>query len=92
MDRRRTPTWWLVRFELAAGIGLTLLVGRLGWDVAMTMCFGCNPPTRWPPPLPANAALALAAFAVAVAGLALMVRIIRGPGDDEPPVWRYRDR
>jgi hypothetical protein len=91
MNRRRTPAWWLVRFELAAGIGLTLLVGRLGVDWAMRMCFGCNPRAPGPLPLPLNAAVAVAAFAIAIAGLAWMVRNIRGPRD-EPPRWRYRDR
>jgi hypothetical protein len=91
MNRRRTPAWWLVRFELAAGIGLTLLVGLLGVDWAMTICFGCNPSAVGPLPLPPNALLAVGAFAIAVAGLAWMVRILRGPRD-EPPRWRYRDR
>jgi hypothetical protein len=37
-----------------------------------------------------DSALLVAALAVAVAGLAWMVRIMRGPRD-EPPRWRYRD-
>ena len=71
MDGRRTPAWWLIRFELAAGIGLTVLVGPL--DMTFDL------------------AVLVAALAVAVAGLAWMVRVIRGPRD-EPPPWRYRDR
>jgi hypothetical protein len=91
MNGGRTPNWWFVRFQLAAGIGLTLLVGRLSVELAMTMCFGCNPPAPWPLPLPPSVVVAVVAFAIAVAGLAWMVRILRGPRD-EPPRWRYRDR
>jgi hypothetical protein len=92
MNRRRTPAWWLIRFELAAGVGLTLLVGQLGLDSAMTVCFGggCNRPLG-PLALSANLQVAAAAFGIAIAGLVWMVRIIRGPRD-EPPPWRYRDR
>ena len=93
MNGRRTPAWWLVRLELAVGIGLTLLVGRLGVDWAMIVLFGFGHP-RWglgPLALPSNAVVAVAAFAIAVAGLVWMVRIIRGPRD-EPPPWRYRAR
>jgi hypothetical protein len=93
MNPRRTRAWWLVRFELAAGIGLTLLVGRLAVDWAMTRYFGFGYPrlALGPLALPSNVAVAIAAFAIAVAGLAWLVRIIRGPMD-EPPRWRYRDR
>lgn len=88
MSHGRTPVWWLVRFELAVGIGLTLLVAQLAWDSAMTMCF-CNLPVR-PLPLPPNAIVAATALATAVAGLTWMVRVFRG-STDEPPPWRYRD-
>ena len=93
MNGLRTRAWWLVRFELAAGIGLTLLIGRLGLEWALTVLFGFGYP-RWalgPLTLPSNVAVAVAAFAIAVAGLVWMVRIIRGPRD-KPPSWRYRDR
>lgn len=90
MGGRRKRAWWLVRLELAVGIGMTLLVVWLGMEWVMTsVCGFCNPPVR-PLPLPPNVAVALAAFAIAEAGLAWMVRIIRGPRD-EPPRWRYRD-
>jgi hypothetical protein len=90
MDGRRTRAWWLVRLELAVGIGMTLLVVWLGVEWVMTgVCGFCNPPVRQLP-LPPNVTVALAAFAIAVAGLAWMVRIIRGPRD-QPPRWRYRD-
>jgi hypothetical protein len=82
MNRRRTPAWWLVRFELAAGIGLTLLVMRLGLTQEIGYARAAGTPI---------VVLAVAAFAIAVAGLAWMVRIFRGPRD-EPPPWRYRDR
>jgi hypothetical protein len=95
MNSRRTPAWWLVRFELAVGIGLTLLVGQLGWDWTQTICFGggCGGGrvTLGPLAAPSNVVVAGAALAIAVAGLAWMVRILRGPRD-EPPPWRYRDR
>ena len=89
MNGTRTRAWWLVRLELAVGIGLTLLVGRLGFEVALRYTGG-NPPTHRLP-LPPNAILALTALAIAIAGLAWMVWIIRGPGDDPPPRWRYRE-
>jgi hypothetical protein len=91
MKGRRTPTWWIVRFELAVGIGLTLLVGQLAWNRAMNVCFGggCyGPPVG---PMPMLHAVLLAALAVAVAGLVWMVRIIRC-STDESARWRYRDR
>jgi hypothetical protein len=92
MNRRRTPAWWLVRFELAAAIGLTLLVGWLGMTRAMVVCFGgCHGRVALGPlDMTFDSALLVAALAVAVAGLAWMVRIMRGPRD-EPPRWRYRD-
>jgi len=93
MNSRRTPAWWMVRFELAVGIGLTLLVGQLGWDWAMTVTFGLGY-GEWalgPLALPKTVAMAGAAFAIAVGALIWMVRIIRGPRD-EPPPWRYQDR
>jgi hypothetical protein len=90
MYGKRTRAWWLVRLELTVGIGMTLLGVWLGVERAMTsVCGFCNPPVR-PLPLPPIVMVALAAFAIAVAGLAWMVRIIRGPRD-EPPLWRYRD-
>jgi hypothetical protein len=93
MNGRRTPAWWMVRLELAVGIGLTLLVGQLGWDLAMTVTFGGGY-GQWalgPVVLPKTVVVSAAAFVIALGGLAQMVRIIRGPSD-EPPVWRYRDR
>jgi hypothetical protein len=93
MHGRRTQAWWLVRLELAAGIGLTLLVGQEAWDWAMLITFGGGYP-RWglgPLALPSNVVVAMVALAIAVAGLVRMVRIFRGPRD-EPPLWRYRDR
>ena len=90
MSGRRTRAWWLVRLELAVGIGMTLLVGGLGYEWVMTsVCRFCNPPARQLP-LPPNVMVVLAAFAIAVAGLAWMVRIIRGPKVEQPR-WRYRD-
>lgn len=91
MHAKRTPEWWRVRFQLAVGIGLTLLVGQLGLDRVMTVCFGgCHGSAVGP--LPSwDFAVLVAALTVAVAGLVWMVRITRGPRD-EPPLWRYRDR
>jgi hypothetical protein len=91
MHRRRTSAWWMVRLELAVGIGLTLLVGQLAVDLVMTVTFGGGY-GQWalgPLALPKTVVVAGAALAIALAGLVWMVRIIRGPRD-EPPHWRYR--
>lgn len=89
MNGTPTRAWWLVRFELALGIALTLLVGWLGFEAAIDVRIG-NPPAH-PPPLPPHAMLFLGALAVSIAGLVWMVRIIRGPGEDPRPRWRYRE-
>ena len=89
MNGRRTRAWWLIRLEFLVGVALTLLVGRLGLGVAMRMTGG-NPPAH-PPLIPPNAALALGALAIAITGLVWMLRIIRGPGEDPRPRWRYRE-
>lgn len=91
MNGTRTRAWWLVRIELALGIALTLLVGRLGFNVAMRVTSGNPPAHPLPLPLPPNAILFLGSLAIAVIGVVWMVRIIRGPGDDPPPRWRYRE-
>jgi hypothetical protein len=60
----------------------------------MSVFFGGGYP-RWalgPLALPSNVVVALSALAIAVAGLVWMVRIIRGPRDEPPSPWRYRDR
>jgi hypothetical protein len=90
MNGTRTRAWWLVRIEFLIGLGLALLIGRLGYQVAMTFSVG-NPPVH-ALPLPPNAMLFLGTLAIAIFGLAWMVLIIRGPGDDPPACWRYRDR
>lgn len=82
----------MVRLQLAVGIGLTLLVGQLALDWAMSVYMGGGY-TRWglgPLALPSNVVVAMSALAMAVAGLVWMVRILRRPRD-EPPPWRYRD-
>ena len=91
MQPRRTRAWWLVRLELAAGIGLALLVGQQVLDLTHEMGLARSEVTLGPLALQSVAFVALSALAIAVAGLAWMVRILRGPRD-EPPPWRYRDR
>ena len=89
MNGTRTRAWWIVRIEFVIGILLTLLVGWVGLHAA-TEFRGGNPPAH-PPPLPPNAVLFLGTLAIAIVGLVWMVRIIRGPGEDPPPRWRYRE-
>jgi hypothetical protein len=89
MHGKRTPAWWLARFELAIGVGLILLIGVLGW-LATRPSFGASDPALGPLALPSMAFVSVAALVVAVVGLILMIRILRGPRD-EPPPWRYRD-
>lgn len=90
MNGRRTRAWWLVRLELALGIGTTLLVARLGYESAMVVRSG-NPSVH-PLPLPPHVMVFFGGLAIAILGLVWMVRIFRGPGNDPPPRWRYRDR
>lgn len=90
MNGTRTRAWWVIRLELLVGIALTLLVARRGFEAAMSMCGMCNPPTHTLP-LPPSAMLFLGTLAISIAGLVWMVRIIRGPGDDPPTRWRYRE-
>ena len=91
MSGTRTRAWWVVRLELALGLALTLLVALLGLRGSLQFHFGLvYPVTVGPVSLPPTAALALCALAISVAGVVWMIRIIRGPGDDPPPRWRYR--
>ena len=89
MNGTRTRAWWLLRLELALGIALTLLVARLGFEAAMMVRIG-NPPVH-ALPLPPHVMLFYGGLAISIAGLVWMVRIIRGPREDPPPRWRYRE-
>jgi hypothetical protein len=89
MHGKRTPAWWLVRFELAIGIGLVLLIGFLGW-LATRPSFGASDVALGPLLVPPGLLVSIAALVVAVVGLAWMIRILRGPRD-EPPPWRHRE-
>lgn len=92
MNGTRTRAWWLVRSELALGIALTLLVAVLGLHAPLEFHFGLLFPIMLGPlALPPSAIAPLGAFAIAISGLVWMVRITRGPGDDPPPRWRYRE-
>jgi nitrate reductase NapE component len=92
MKATRTRNWWLIRLELALGIVLTLLVALLGLHASLQFHFGLSLPMMLGPlQLQPNAAIALGALLIAVVGLIWMVRIIRGPGDEPPPRWRYRE-
>ena len=90
MNGTRTRAWWVVRLELLVGIVLTLLVARLGFEAAMTVRIGGNPPAHVLP-LPPHAMLFLGGLAISIVGLVWMVRIIRGPREDPAPGWRYRE-
>lgn len=92
MNGTRTRAWWLIRLELALGIAMTLLVGWLGFDAATEVRVGNPSAHPLPLPLPPHAMVFLGTLAIAIVGLVWMVRIIRGPGDDPPARWRYRDR
>lgn len=87
---RRTQDWWITRFELVLGMVLTLIAGWLALSAAREGCFGCFI-AGWPLPIQPGWLVALIAIPVPLIGLAWMIRILRGPGDD-PPAWRYRDR
>jgi hypothetical protein len=93
MHPKRTPTWWMVRLQLAVGIGMTLLAGHMAGDLAGTICFGggCGAVMLGPLGLPVYSVVGMLAMAIALAGLVWMVHIFRGPRD-EPPPWRYRHR
>ena len=88
---RRTRTWWVVRIEFLIAVGLTLLIGRLGSEAATEVRIGNPPAHPVPLPLPPHAMLFLGTLAIAIAGLVWMVLIIRGPGDEPPARWRYRE-
>ena len=91
MQPKRTPAWWLVRLELAAGLGVTLLVGQQVLALTHEMGYRSQV-TVGPLTLQSVAFAALSALAIPVAGLVWMVRILRGPRNEPPPPWRYRDR
>lgn len=93
MQPKRTPAWWWVRLELLTGIVLTVLIGYLGFDRAMEVTFGFGDRiTVGPLEMSARVAAMNTALVIAILGLIWMVRIIRGPRDEPPPPWRYRDR
>jgi hypothetical protein len=95
MKGKRTRRWWVTRIELAVGIGLVVFMGFWffvpGSPWGPCDGFGCTRLSPWLLPTRAETAVPLAAFLVAVIGLAWMIRIFRGPRDGSPP-WRYRDR
>jgi hypothetical protein len=82
MHSKRTRGWYVMRLELAVGI-LIVLAGVLVLVSMPSAMMGAdaNPPR----------VAVLAGLLVGLAGLAWMIRIVRGPRD-EPPRWRYRDR
>lgn len=89
----KTEGWWLTRGELALGIFVTL---STAWYALTDLlpppgCIGCAWTGNWPLPVPPELSIVTVGLLGMVAGLAWMVRILRGPRD-EPPPWRYRDR
>ena len=88
----RAPAWYWARLELAIGIGVLLSVVLLAWlAVLPSGLFGGDSVSVGPLWLRSGIVVSIAALAGAVAGLAWMLRILRGVRD-EPPPWRYRDR
>jgi hypothetical protein len=84
----RGKVWWVTL--LGAVIGLALLVAGPGssgpmFDASVGVHLG-------PFDIPSRVAIAAAATVVLIVGLIWLVRILEGPGEDEPPPWRYRDR
>ena len=80
---------------LAVGVVATAAIALLAWDVvnASSSCFGCQYSDVLGVPSYVVAVWVAVALGLALAlvGLAWMVRIFRGPRD-EPPAWRHRDR
>ena len=91
MNGTRTRAWWMIRLELVLGIALTLLVALIGFEAAMEVRIGNPPAHPLPLPLPPHAMLFLGGLTISIVGLVWMVRIIRGPGEDPRPRWRYRE-
>jgi len=80
---------WLATL-LGAVIGLVLLLAGPGtsgpmFDPSVGVLLG-------PFDLPLGVAIAAAGAVVGTVGLIWLVHILEGPGEDEPPPWRYRDR
>jgi hypothetical protein len=90
MHGKRTPAWHWSRLLLAVGIILVLLVAVGAWLAAQPM-IGRENVELGPILMPTGRFVAIATLALAIIGLAWMIRILRGPRD-EPFPWRYRDR
>ena len=77
----RTRAWYQTRVLLAIGIGAVLTIGFVVWfsnDRVVLLGISLR-------------LVLLTALLSALIGLAWMIRIFRGSGD-EPRAWRYRDR
>jgi hypothetical protein len=85
----KAPTlgWWITRLEFAIAVGAVIAIPIL--HLSQPVLIGDARPDGF---YLRQAATVLAAFLVAVVGLAWMVRIYRAPGRQAPPAWRYRDR
>jgi hypothetical protein len=78
-----TGAWYWTRLELAIGVFPVAYTGSLILFPPAFLGFHRDPP--W------MVALPFVGLAGMLVGLAWMLRIARGTGD-EPPPWRYRDR
>ena len=89
MDGTRTSAWYVTRLALVVAIALILLatMSLFGSPFAGGWLY-VDVPARWRPVL---ALLPFVAYLAMWVGLAWMIRIVRGSGN-EPPSWRYRDR
>ena len=86
MDGRHTRGSYLTRIELALRIGAVLFACSATTYDPMLIA-----PIHQPRPVGLADMIVPAGFVAMLVGLALMIRIFRGPRD-EPPRWRYRDR
>ena len=78
--KHRTRAYWPTRILLAVGFTVTAI--ELALPLMAPAGFSLSP---------VGSAVLLAGVALALVGLAWMLRIFRGPSD-EPPAWRYRER
>ena len=91
MDDIRTRGWLVARLELAVAVAAVLVAAviLLTNDPYVVDGYGGG---RWEPAFRVWAAVfPYVGEALAIVGLAWMVRIWRGPTRDTSPEWRYRE-
>jgi hypothetical protein len=92
--KHRSPAYWPTRILLVVGIAAVAAIG-LGL-LAPIIPEGFSDPRPavilGPLEIPAAVFISVVWFVLPVVGLIWMVRVFRGPREDEPPPWRHRDR